>query len=177
MEEQFDVLDENGVPTGEIKPRSTVHKNGDWHKAVHIWIVNDKNEVLLQKRALNKEFYPDMWDTSCAGHLSTGDTSITGAMRELKEELGLDILPEQLQLIGTRKVSDTFPPDYIDREFNDVYLCRLSLDLDKLMLQKEEVSVVRYVPLAEFKRMVQENDTTLVIEREAFEILFKALSV
>ena len=48
MEEYFDILDENGKKTGKTKLRKEVHKDGDWHKAVHVWIINDKNEILLQ---------------------------------------------------------------------------------------------------------------------------------
>ena len=96
MVEYFDVLDERGNKTGKIKKREDVHRDGDWHKSIHIWIVNDKNEVLLQKRSSNKDCYPNMWDISCAGHLTAGDTSISGALREIKEELGLDISLSQL---------------------------------------------------------------------------------
>ena len=50
MEEYFDILDENGKKTGKTKLRKEVHKDGDWHKAVHVWIINDKNEILLQRK-------------------------------------------------------------------------------------------------------------------------------
>ena len=67
--EYFDVLDELGNKTGEIKEREQVHKDGNWHRAVHIWIINDLCEILLQKRSLKKENHPNMWHVSCAGHI------------------------------------------------------------------------------------------------------------
>ena len=68
--EYFDVLDENGNKTGETKLRSEVHRDGDWHRTVHIWVFNRQGEVLLQRRCATKDSYPNMLDISCAGHLS-----------------------------------------------------------------------------------------------------------
>ncbi len=175
MEEYFDILDENGNKTGKTKPRSCVHRDGDWHKAVHIWIVNDKNEVLLQKRSPNKDSHPNMWDISSAGHLTAGDESISGAIREIKEELGVDISQQQLTLIGTRKKRGDYTAQFINSEFNDVYLLRLSLDLNKITLQEDEVSEVKYVPLDTFREMIKSNDKTLLMHLDEFEILFQAL--
>ena len=94
--EYFDVLDENGNKTGEIKLRTEVHRDGDWHKAVHIWVLNNKREILLQRRCTNKDSFPNMLDTSCAGHLSAGDDALQGALRELEEELDFKIEKEEL---------------------------------------------------------------------------------
>lgn len=175
MAEFFDILDEFGNKTGKIKKRDDAHRDGDWHKSVHIWIVNDKNEVFLQRRSPNKDCYLNMWDISCAGHLTAGDTSISGALREIKEELGLDISLSQLQFIGQKKTEDFYSPTFINREFNDVYLLRLSIDVHKLQLQKEEVSEVKFVALDVFKNMIKTKDNTLVMHDEEFEMLFKAL--
>ena len=177
MEELFDILDENGNKTGKTKPRSLVHRDGDWHKSVHVWIVNNKNEILLQKRSPNKDSHPNMWDISSAGHLSAGDESVEAAVRELKEELGIDILPEQLKLIGTRKKAGNFASLFVNSEFSDVYLLRTSVELSKLSLQKEEVSEVKYVTLDDFRNMIKTKDKTLLMHMEEFEMLFKALGV
>ncbi len=60
MDEYLDVLDENGNKTGKTMAYSLVHRNGYWHKAVHTWIVNDKNEILLQKRSPDVDNHPNM---------------------------------------------------------------------------------------------------------------------
>ena len=175
MTEFLDVLDEQGNKTGKTKARLEVHRDGDWHKSVHIWIVNDKDEILLQKRSLNKDSYPNMWDISSAGHLTAGDDSLSGAVREIKEELGVDIQYSQLKLIGIRKKSDKCSSTFINNEFNDVYLLRLLLDLDKITLQEEEVSEVKYVPINKFRDMIKTRDKTLLMHNDEFEMLFKAL--
>ncbi len=175
MEELFDILDESGNKTGMTKPRALVHKDGDWHKSVHIWIANDNKDILLQKRSPNKDSYPNMWDISSAGHLTAGDDSLPGAIRELKEELGINISPEQLQLIGVRKITNRPSSTFINREFQDIYLLRLSLDLGNLILQEEEVSAVKYVPLETFRHMIKTNDPTLLINLDEMEMVFQAL--
>ena len=101
MKEYFKILDEKGNLTGEKKLRSEVHRDGDWHKAVHIWIINDKGEILLQRRCATKDSNPNMLDISCAGHLSSGDKSLDGALRELKEELNIEANADELHYIKT----------------------------------------------------------------------------
>lgn len=67
-DELIDIFDENNNPRGIQKLKSEAHKEGIWHRAVHIWIYNLKGEILLQLRSKNKELYPDRWDVSAAGH-------------------------------------------------------------------------------------------------------------
>ncbi|MBI4281803.1 hypothetical protein HY625_03210 [Candidatus Uhrbacteria bacterium] len=56
--EYLDVLDANGNPTGKKKSHATIHRDGDWHRAVHVWIVNDQQQLLVQKRSETKPAYP-----------------------------------------------------------------------------------------------------------------------
>ena len=89
--ELIDVLDENGVKTGEILSREEIHKKGLWHRAIVVAIVNDKNEILLQQRSLDKEKNAGMWDISVAGHISTGQDAISAAAREINEEVSVSL--------------------------------------------------------------------------------------
>ena len=94
--EIFDIVDDNGNPTGQTIERSLAHANGVRHRTVHIWIAREvmgKWQVLLQKRALTKDSFPGRYDTSSAGHIQAGDEPLESAMRELKEELGIAAKP------------------------------------------------------------------------------------
>ena len=71
--EYLDILDEEGNKIG-IKSRQDVHRDGDWHKVAFIFVVNDKGEIILQKRSKEKESNPNKWTASASGHLSAGDT-------------------------------------------------------------------------------------------------------
>ncbi len=103
-EEIFDIVDENGQPTGETVTRSQAHAEGIRHRTAHIWVVRengDKTEILLQKRAMNKDSFPGRYDTSSAGHIQTGDEPLKFAVRELSEELGIQADPADLDFAGT----------------------------------------------------------------------------
>src|SRR5689334_10976696 len=101
MEEQIDILDEQGKPTGEVDGIKSVHEKGLWHRTVHVWFVNSKKEILLQKRSHTSETYPHKWDISAAGHISAGQSSAIAALRETEEEIGINLLPEDLIFITT----------------------------------------------------------------------------
>lgn len=172
MEEYFDILDENGNKTGKTKLRSEVHRDGDWHKAVHIWIFNDKGEVLLQRRCATKDSNPNMLDISSAGHLSAGDDSLDGAIRELKEELDLDVNPQDLQLVKTFKKSSKYTETFINNEFDDMYILKTNKSIDDMHYQESEISEIFFVPYKEFKKMVKNKQPDLLMHTDEFEILF-----
>jgi len=170
--EYFDILDENGNKTGKIKLRSEVHRDGDWHKVVHIWILNKDGDVLLQRRCASKDSYPNMLDISSAGHLSAGDTSLEGALRELKEELNLDVKAEELQLIKTLKKSLRVTENFINSEFADVYILITDKKIDDMKFQEDEISEIFFVPYKKFKEMVKNKQPDLLMHTEEFNILF-----
>ena len=91
MEEYFDVLNEKGEYIGKTETREKCHKEGLWHKAVVVFIINSKSQVLLQKRSANKKMWPNMWDITAGGHVLTGEFGFQAAIRECKEELGIEL--------------------------------------------------------------------------------------
>lgn len=70
MEEMIDVLDENGIKTGEILSRKEIHKKGLWHKIIVVAIIDENNQILMQQRSYKKVTGPGKWDISAAGHVS-----------------------------------------------------------------------------------------------------------
>jgi 16S rRNA (adenine1518-N6/adenine1519-N6)-dimethyltransferase len=101
-EEIFDVVDENDEVLRQEK-RSVVHADNLLHRAVHILVFNKKKEVLLQKRSVLKDKFPGAWDSSAAGHLGSGESYDACAVRELREELAIDV---DLQHIAHLKPSN-----------------------------------------------------------------------
>ncbi len=96
----MDVLTPEGEPTGTVKPRDEIHRDGTWHASVHIWIVDqEKDEVLIQKRSDEKESYPGYYDVAAAGHVRAGETPVEAAIRETEEEIGLTLKEEQLHQV------------------------------------------------------------------------------
>ena len=94
--ELFDILNEKGEKTGQTMPRGEVHRTGALHGSVHIWVIRRRlegSEVLLQKRAHDKDSYPDCYDAASTGHIDAGEDSLAAAVREVGEELGLKVSP------------------------------------------------------------------------------------
>ncbi len=149
--EYFDVYNENGMPTGEKIERSVAHEKGILHAAVHIYIYRINNcryEILLQKRADDKDSFPSCWDTSCAGHVSSGDNFETTALKELSEELGIKIDLNQLthafdQLV--EKINIFYSKTFTDREYNKVYLLHYDAPETSFSFQKEEISALKWM--------------------------------
>src|SRR3989338_68087 len=139
--EYIDVIDsKTGEKTGEVKSKVDIHKKGYWHRTVHIWFINSKDEILLQFRSPQMDNYPSHWDISCAGHISSGEDADTAALREIKEEIGLDLPVHQLKIIGeTTQQGVLNNGTYFDNEFNNVYLIKEDLDVKKLQKQASEV--------------------------------------
>ena len=89
-EEIFDVVNERDEVIGQ-QPRSEVHHRGLMHRAVHVLVFNGAGQVFLQKRSLKKDRQPGLWDSSASGHVDAGEGYDACAVRELREELGLQL--------------------------------------------------------------------------------------
>lgn len=177
--EYFDVLDADGQKTGETKLRSLVHRDGDWHYAVQIWLVNDQNEVLLQRRAADKDSYPGLFDISCAGHVVAGETPIAAAVAELNEEIGLVVSPNNLELLGQYKEQSRPAPDFINNSFYDLYLLRRNFEVDQLHFQRSEISEIVTMSAKFLRAQLQEpvSAREFVPHLHSYQKLFQVLGL
>lgn len=177
MEELFDILDENGKPTGKTKPRSQVHRDGDWHGGVHIWIVKPNGDVLIQKRSLSKDTHPGYWAISCAGHISAGSNSIETAIKEVKEELGFGLTENDFNFMFKNKFEKIDPDGaFIDREFNDVYLVEKDIDADNLFIDKNELSEVKLIHYAKLRDLIENKKIQFTPNKKEQTKIFKILA-
>ena len=88
--ELFEIVNERGEVIGTA-PRERCHGDpGLVHRAAHVLVFNSKGELLLQLRSKDKDIQPGKWDTSVGGHLAVGETYEQAAVREMKEELGIE---------------------------------------------------------------------------------------
>lgn len=153
--EIFDIVDENGIPTGETIQRTVAHDKGIRHRTAHIWIVRNTDngcEVLLQQRSYNKDSFPGRYDTSSAGHIRAGDEPLDSALRELGEELGIKAEPAALTYIGKFPIQyerKFFGKPFRDCEVAFVYLYTEPVDINALTLQADEVESVKWFAIDE----------------------------
>lgn len=173
--EYLGICDSEGNLTGEIKTKTEAHEQGLWHYSVHVWLINSKKEVLLQRRSPLVDNHPNEWDTSAAGHVSAGEDYITSALRETAEELGLKVKPEDLIQIGMIKQTSA-REGYINNEINPVYVIKMDLNPEDIKKQEEEVAEVKFMPYLELQRMIENNNLSFNPHPEEYELLFKYLS-
>jgi len=147
MDELIDIVDIKGKPTGDTCMKSVAHQNGILHASSHIWFYTVTGEILIQKRSKSKEIYPDLWDVSVAGHIAAGEISIKSAIREIKEEIGLDISEKELSYQGIWIEKHEHTNGLIDNEVHHIYIAKLKEHFCKLTAQKEEVSDLKLVSL------------------------------
>ncbi|KAJ0074797.1 hypothetical protein Patl1_34830 [Pistacia atlantica] len=183
QEEHLDVLTKTGQKTGVSKPRHNspfliillhelsvelgdVHRDGDYHRAVHVWIFAESTqELLLQRRADCKDSWPGLWDISSAGHISAGDSSLITAQRELHEELGVNLPKDAFELIFVFLQECVINDGtFINNEYNDVYLITTldPIPLEAFMLQETEVSAVKYIAYEEYRSLLAKEDPDYV---------------
>ena len=170
MEEYVDILDEiTGEKTGEVITKKEAHKTGKWHSAIHIWIISEDNKkILLQKRCPDKNLFPNMWDISVGGHVSSGEETLISAKRELSEELGLNSDNYEFEFVNI--IKERFVDrDIVSNEFVTIYKIVNDVNIDDIKLQKEEVSEARWFTKSELETLKDEEKVIPHIEE--FELI------
>lgn len=142
--EIFDLYDINRKPLGKTMVRHGEQPKGSYRLVVHICIFNRDGKMLCQKRVASKKVYPNLWDISCGGCVDSGETSLEGAIRETKEELGLD-LPKDV----TPNLTVHF-----NYGFDDVYCVTMDVNDADVKLQAEEVEQVKWLSQQEICDML-----------------------
>lgn len=160
MDEYIDIVDQSGKPTGKTELKSEAHKNGWYHNTIHLWLYTKQGDILLQQRSHKKAIYPLLWDVSVAGHIDAGESFIEAALRETKEEIGLDLNPENLTKIGVKLHESIYNNGEIkDFEFHQVYIAKLNEKLENLIPQEDEVEALKLVSLIEFDALLSHSET------------------
>ncbi len=169
--EYLDIYDSQGNSLGITKSREEAHSKGLWHRAAHVWIINSKKELLIQKRSHQMDDHPDKWDISAAGHVCAGEDDVTAALRETKEEIGLNLDKSDLLQIGEVKYM-SLREGYINNEINTIYIVKRELDPTKIVKQKEEVSEVKLIPNKELQKIIESEDSSFVSHPKEYKLLF-----
>ena len=151
-DELFDVLDASGTPSGRTKRRADVHRDGDWHRALHCWVLDVSDEarpcLLYQRRGAHKDTWPSRLDVTVGGHYASGET-LADVLREVEEEIGQAVSLETLIRLGTRQIVSDGGQGVKDREIQDVFLWRSALPLDAYRPQPVEVTALERVTVVD----------------------------
>ena len=146
LDEPFDLCDQDGNLLGSVKSRREVHRDGDWHRALHLWVIlrgEGDPRVVLQRRSLAKDTHPGLVDVSVAGHLRAGESE-GDALREADEEIGLIVALADTVSLGHRRSEKRIPAG-VDREVQTVLATISDRALAGLRPHPEEVAAL-YAP-------------------------------
>ena len=179
----LDLLDENGEPSGQVRERTLVHLNGDWHRTSHVWVVRRRedggHDLLLQKRSREKDSFGGCYDISSAGHIPAGQDYLESALRELKEELGIAAEPEDLRLVGGhdgRYEGEFHGRIFKNHEKSHVFAYEKPVEIEKLKLQKEEVESVKWMRIEDVLAAVKAHDPGYCLFEDEIEMLSEVLA-
>lgn len=147
--EVWDILDENGDLTGKTmnKGDSIVWQEGIYHQGVDVWIINCENKILIQKRAAEKRFEPNVWAMT-GGCVIKGESILNALKREVLEELGI-----KLDIAKAIKIK-RYRTENI---WLDVYVVKQDVNLNEVVIQKEEVSEVKFATFSEIERLYKDD--------------------
>lgn len=144
--ELIDVYNADFEKTGKTVPRGTTLPEGEFVLCVHVLIQDMEGRFLVQKRSEKKRVLPGHWDVT-AGAVDAGEDSCTAAIREAKEEVGLELPPEKMQLIFR---------DCVHGSFYEAWHVQLPFALEECTMQESEVQELRLVESEELLRILEE---------------------
>lgn len=133
MAELWDLYDKDKNKINKIVKRGDKLNDDEYHLVVNSWIKNDKGEFLITQRSPNKT-HPLMWECT-GGSAVLGEESIDAAIREVKEELGIDVSKENAKYIGSTLRYYPNCPDILD-----VWLFTSNVNIEEVKIQEEEVN-------------------------------------
>ena len=166
MDELIDILDADGNMTNTTAMKSEAHKNGWFHQTVHIWFYTSDGKILMQQRGKEKDVYPLLWDVSVAGHIGAGESIITSAIREVQEEIGLQISPSDLKKIGVFKSIHNHSETLKDYEFHHTFIAELKSPFSSLKKQENEVESLELVSIKQFGKAIKNISTFKYVPHE-----------
>lgn len=179
--ELIDIRNKDGSITGEVKEREKIHADGDLHGTSHVWIVrtNQKGsfDVLLQQRSSDKDSFPECFDISSAGHIPAGQGYLESAIREIHEELGLNVDKSELKFVGMHDGSVKtafYGKTFANHELSAVYLYHKDIDVKKLKLQKKEVKSVKWMAYEDCLTEIRKGNQEYCIFEDEFVMLKEA---
>lgn len=143
--ERFDVYDLDRRRTGRTLVRGESHADSDCQLVIHVCLFNQKGELLIQQRDKAKLSYPEYWDVSVGGGVLAGETPRAAAVRETREELGVEIA-----LPGAAAVTLSF-----EGGFDDYYIVDRDVPVESLTLQPGEVQDARWATKEEILSLLE----------------------
>ena len=147
MEEILEVVDRKNNVIG-LEKRSVIHEKNLLHRSVNLVSVNDQGHVIISKRSPDKDQYPGCWSFIAAGHMKPKENPIDSLLREIHEELRLEVDPEYITVLPAEEKSGN--------HFAYIYFSKLSKPLSSIRFNKKEVSNIRELKVKDLLKEIKE---------------------
>ena len=146
--ETWDIYDSCFVKTGRTHERGKPLASGDYHLIAHVYPVNDKGQILIQKRADTLSWKPGKW-AATSGSATVGEDGWTTCQRELEEELGIKATRDNSSLAFMLRRRE---------HFTTVWIVNTNIEIEELVIQPAEVAEAKWVNHKELKKMVKKGE-------------------
>ena len=164
--ELIEIVDIQGKFTGEIIDKEEAHDKNLLHNEISVFILNNNKQILLQKRAATKRFGANKWGL-CSGHVDAGETLENAALREMKEEVGLDVSKEDLHSLGEKLFIIGNTNSHITYHF----YTKTNKEETEFIIQKEELSQVKWFDIDTIINMINLSDETITLKENRLHLL------
>lgn len=145
--EVWDLVDKKGNITGKTIIKGELIPKGYYRLGADVWIINNEDKILIQKRSPNKKLQPNVWAMT-GGSTKKGETTVETIEREILEELGIKLNINNLKLITSYKIEELWIYQYIIRQ---------DIDLKEVVMQEDEVSEVKWATYEEIEDLSKNN--------------------
>lgn len=161
------VVDEYDIPQTP-QTREEVFAKGLWRRTSHVWVINEKKQILCQRRSLKKDRGAGKWEVIVGGHIGPDDNYFTGAVREVREETGLPVSISDLNLVKIYKSHE-------HKEYRGVFYYKTTAELHHIQKEEDEVEEVKFLDIKTVRNYLlykkHENWISPGYEREMFSLL------
>ena len=159
--ELWDLYTADRVPTGEVIERGKPIPAGLYHIGIHAWIKNSEGKYLISQRSLAKDVLPLMWET-VAGSVLSGESSLDGALREIKEEVGIDFTSDDARLVYSVTGREVCGNQI--QEILDVYLFEYDGEVDLSKATTDEVAQSKWLTRDEIAALKREDKLVYILD-------------
>lgn len=162
-EEQVILVNELDEPIG-LMNKQEAHEKAILHRAFSVFVFNDKNELMLQQRALHKYHSPGLWTNTCCSHQRAGETNLEAGTRRLQEEMGFETpLKETTSFI----YKAPFDNGLTEHELDHILVGHYN---DSPVINTDEVASWKWMPLEQVKIDIEQQPD---LYTAWFKIIFK----
>ena len=152
--ELWDLYTKEGSPTGRIHRRGDPIPKGYYHPGVHVWIQNSKGQYLMSQRAADRPTFPLKWEC-VGGSMLAGEDSLTGAIREVREELGVTLDPSNGKLLFTEARDIVANVPFYDYMY--MWLFRYDGEFSLKDASTQEVAQARWMVVSEIQELADQG--------------------